>query len=360
MSARAPVRRNTAALLAPVAMTALFLGAGMSREVRGPVPMRPLPPAASSAAVAAVPASMAAVAVIEAAQPAVILDPASVAPIRALLPDASAAPPRLRADGPPPPAITAAAMLLLDDASGAVLVHDSGYTPLPPASLAKIATAILAIESQDLKAWVTVDVDSRTMRGSTVMGLVPGDRFTVRDLLYGLMLPSGNDAALALGRYVAGSDAAFVARMNALAERLGLAQTHFVNAHGLNAAGHLTSAHDLALLTRYAMTLPAFREVAGAQYWEAAGSRSVALYNVAGGPLRAVPGADAVKSGFTRQAGRTLVLSVTRDGHRLYAVILNDPQRDADAARLLAWAFAAFEWVDGAATVSTGAFPSGG
>ena len=177
------------------------------------------------------------------------------------------------------------------------------------------------------------------------MGLIPGDSFTVRDLLYGLMLPSGNDAAIALGRQVsAGSDADFVERMNGLATRLGLAETHFANPHGLNAPGHLTSAYDLALLMRYAMTLPAFREVVSTQYWEAAGSRSVPLWNVAGTSLRNVPGADAVKSGFTRQAGRTLVLSAVRDGHRLYAVVLNDPQRETDAGRLLAWAFSAFDW----------------
>jgi D-alanyl-D-alanine carboxypeptidase len=312
------------------------------------------------AAIAADPAPAVTAPAFDVAQPALAVEAVRTASVRALQPAAWAAPPQLRADGPPPPAITAAATLLLDDASGAVLVHTAGHTPLPPASLTKIATAILTIESQDLDTSVTVDVDSRTMRGSTVMGLVPGDRFTVRDLLYGLMLPSGNDAALALGRQVAGSDADFVARMNALAERLGLTETHFVNAHGLNAPGHLVSAYDLALLTRYAMRLPAFREVAGTQFWETTGSRSMALYNVAAGPLRAVAGADAVKSGFTRQAGRTMVLSATRDGHRLYAVVLNDTQRETDVARLLGWAFTAFEWADEPAAVSTSALSTGG
>lgn len=360
MSVRVAVGRNTAALIALLVIVAgLFVSAGASRGARAA--------AAPSRLEAPVEAAVAVVAEVSREQtgggpeqPARPVEKASAATGRALHPAASAAPPRLRADGPPPPLIGAAATLLLDDASGGVLVHESGHTPLPPASLTKIATAVLAIEGGDLDAWVAVDVDSRTMRGSTVMGLVPGDRFTVRDLLYGMMLPSGNDAALALGRHVAGSDAEFVARMNALAERLGLAETHFANAHGLNAAGHLVSAHDLGLLTRYAMTLPAFREVASTQYWEAAGSRLMPLYNVASGPLRTVPGADAVKSGFTRQAGRTLVLSATRDGHRLYAVILNDQQRETDAARLLNWAFAAFEWVDEPPVASAGASATGG
>lgn len=358
MTARAPVGRNTAALMAlAVAVGVLVAAAGLSRGAR----------AASVPAEAGSPGGLVTTgeaAAAELAAPDGSIPDASVRATskaeRTLQPAAWAQPPRLRADGPPPPAITASATLILDDASGAVLVHESGHTPLPPASLTKIATAVVVIESADLDAWVSVDVDSRTMRGSTVMGLVPGDRFTVRDLLYGMMLPSGNDAALALGRHVAGSDAEFVGRMNALADRLGLTGTRFANAHGLSAAGHLVSAHDLALLTRYAMTLPAFREVASTQYREAAGSRTMPLYNVAGGSLRAVRGADAVKSGFTRQAGRTLVLSAARDGHRLYAVILNDPQRETDAARLLNWAFAAFEWADEPVAASGGASAAGG
>src|SRR5205823_13637547 len=119
--------------------------------------------------------------------------------------------------------------------------------------------------------WVTNDVDSRAMRGSTVMGLIPGDQFTLRDLLYGMILPSGNDAALAIGRAVSGSDAAFVEQMNALVERLGLNESHFVNPHGLNAVGHETSAYDLAVLARYAMTLPEFRTIVSTTAWTARG-----------------------------------------------------------------------------------------
>lgn len=346
----------------------LLVGVDTSRDIRpldmsliaSAAPIVPEPTALASDSAPGAPTVSAITSVAVEVAPAAASVPAA-ASTRALYPASSAVPPRIRADGPPQPVIAAGALLLLDDASGAVLVHDGGHTPLPPASLTKIATAVLAIETLDLDATVTVDVDSRTMRGSTVMGLVPGDTFTVRDLLYGLMLPSGNDAAIALGRQVsAGSDADFVERMNALAGRLGLTETHFANPHGLNAAGHLTSAYDLAILTRYAMTLPAFREIAGTQFWEAAGSRSVPLWNVAGGSLRTVPGADAVKSGFTRQAGRTLVLTATRDGHRLYAVVLNDPQRETDAARLLGWAFSAFEWGAEPAVASVPTTPTGG
>ena len=252
--------------------------------------------------------------------------------------------PITRAGAPTPPATAAAAVVVLDEGSASVLYGVNGDAPLAPASLTKIATAIVALEHGDLDRRVVVDVDSRVMRGSTVMGLIPGDEFTLRDLLYGMMLPSGNDAALAVGRAVSGSDAAFVVEMNALAERLGLRDTHFVNPHGLNAPGHVTTARDLALLSRYAMSLPEFGAVVSATAYAARGSRTIEVANVINDVLYSIPGGDGVKSGFTRQAGRTLVASATRDGHRVYAVVLNDQQRLTDASALIEWAFAAHEW----------------
>ncbi len=126
--------------------------------------------------------------------PEATIEALAVAP-HALVPAATGPAPAAR--GLPPPGDTSAAVLLLDDASGTVLFERNGHRSLPPASLTKVVTAIVAIEQGDLDATVEVDVDSRTMRGSSVMGLQPGDRFTLRDLLYGLMLPSGNDAAIA-------------------------------------------------------------------------------------------------------------------------------------------------------------------
>ncbi len=245
----------------------------------------------------------------------------------------------------PAPAVAAVAALVMDEASAAVLYDKDGHTPLPPASLTKIATAVVAIEDGgDLDATVQTDVDSRTMRGSTVMGLEPGDQFSLRDLIYGLILPSGNDAALAIGRYISGSDQAFVERLNALLARLGLTEAHFTNAHGLGGGpDHVISAYDLALLSRYAMTLPFFREVVSTTAWVARGSRTIDLVNV-DTFLSSYSGADGVKTGYTRSAGRTLVASATRNGHRVYVVILNSSDRDNDARKLMNWAFANFRW----------------
>jgi D-alanyl-D-alanine carboxypeptidase len=258
-----------------------------------------------------------------------------------LLPGPWQAPPATNAIAPPP--FTAASAVVLDEASGAVLFEKGAHERRAPASLTKIATAIIALERGDLDAAVTVDVDSRTMYRSTVMGLIPGDTFTLRDLLYGMMLPSGNDAALAVGRHLAGSDAAFVTEMNALAERLGLWDTHFANPHGLGAPDHLTSARDLAMLSRYAMSVPGFAEIVGTGTWTASGSRTISFYNL-NGFLYQYPGADGLKTGYTRRAGLTIAASAMRDGNRVYVVLLNAPQREADAYALMDWAFASFQW----------------
>jgi D-alanyl-D-alanine carboxypeptidase len=268
--------------------------------------------------------------------------PESPPAVPQLIPAASAPAP-VNAGGAEPPAISALSAVVMDEASGEVLYDRDAHRALAPASLTKIATAIVALERGDMDALVEADVDSTQMRSSTVMGLLPGDTFRLRDLMYGLMLPSGNDAALAIGRAVAGSDAAFVAQMNLLAARLGLRDTRFENPHGLGNRRHLTSAYDLALLTRYAMTFPLFRELAGTGGWKAEGSRTLWLGNL-NTFLFTYPGADGVKTGYTRSAGKTIVASAVRNGHRLYAVVLNAPNREQDAAALLDWAFANFRW----------------
>lgn len=236
------------------------------------------------------------------------------------------------------PAVEAKAAVVIDGTTGMVLSQQDAHLALPPASLTKMVTAILAIEEGDLDAWVKTEVDSRQMPGSSLMGLLPGDCFRLRDLVYGLMLPSGNDAALAIARYVAGSDQAFVERMNGLMTRLGLKDSHFVNPHGLDAAGHTASAYDLAMVARYAMALPFFAQVVSTPQWSANGSRTINLPNV-NGFLMSYSGADGVKTGFTDAAGRTLVASATRDGRRVFVALLNAPDRYGDAGKLLDWAF---------------------
>jgi D-alanyl-D-alanine carboxypeptidase (penicillin-binding protein 5/6) len=269
-------------------------------------------------------------------------EPARVSPgSTTLTPDPRA--PAPTPTGTPAPSVSAAAVAVLDEASGAVLYTMNASRPMHPASLTKIATAVLALECGALDESITADVDSRAMKSSTVMGLLPGDQFTLQDLLYGLMLPSGNDAALAVGRHIAGSDAAFVEMMNALATRLGLEDTHFANAHGVSTRGHLSTAHDLALLARHAMGIPEFREIVGTRTHVASGTRTIDLSNV--NPfLVTYHGADGVKTGYTWRSGRTMLASATRDGHRVYVVLLNAPEMEKDAQALMDWAFSSFRW----------------
>jgi len=246
--------------------------------------------------------------------------------------------------GGPAPEIDALSAIVVDEASGAVLYSHNPDTRLPPASLTKIVTTILAIERSDLDAWVRTDIDLADLDvDSSLMGLLADDCFTVRDLLYGLMLRSGNDAALAIARHVAGSDEAFVGAMNALVRRLGLTGTQFANPHGLHGDAQYSTSYDLAMLTRYAMTLPTFAEISRSHAWTTAGSQVIDMRTL-NAFLSSYDGADGVKTGWTEEAGPTLVASATRDGQRVYVVLLNAPDRNTHAAALLDWAFTDHDW----------------
>ncbi len=244
----------------------------------------------------------------------------------------------------PPPLLAAGAALVLDGDSGAVLFEKDGHTPLPPASTTKILTAMVALERGRLDDEVNVTLDDRAYWGS-VMGLRTGDRFTLRDLLYGLMLPSGNDAAYVIAVHIAGSERDFAGLMNQRMRELGLTENDFINASGLGRTEtNKVSAYDLAQVTRHAMTNPEFATLAGARAWTARGSRVIGMRNL-NGLLFSYPGADGVKIGYGgRSAGNTIVASAVRGGKRLYVVLLNVPDRDGESIRLFNWAFAVHTW----------------
>ncbi len=185
----------------------------------------------------------------------------------------------LARDAAPPPPITARTAVVIDGETGRVLYDLRAHDRMRPASTTKIMTAILAIERGDLDRQVISDVDASAMVGSSVMGLVPGAPITVRDLLYGLMLPSGNDAAVQLAMSTSGSVEAFVAVMNEKAATLGLRETHFGNPHGLDQRAHYSSAFDLSQLARYAMNNPVFAEIAGTRSHRLAPPWDYDLYN---------------------------------------------------------------------------------
>ena len=238
-----------------------------------------------------------------------------------------------------PPAITATAGMMVDLDAGQTLYSRHAHDALPPASTVKIMTALLTLQQADLADPVWVSPHAAATGGSR-MGLVPGETLTVLDLLYGLLLPSGNDAAVALAEHVAGDQAAFVAGMNRAGAALDLAETHFVNPHGLDDPAQTTSAADLVKLTQAALAYPAFADIVSRTGAQVAG-RSLTGTNEL---LAIYPGADGVKTGTTAAAGECLVASVTRRGHRLLVVVLGSQDRYADVRALLDFAASGWRW----------------
>ncbi len=254
----------------------------------------------------------------------------------------------VRKPGTPDPDITTDHVIVVDGDSGAVLFQRNAYQPIAPASLTKIMTAILGIEHGRLSDKVKVDVDAGSMAGSSLMGLEPWFDVTFQDLLYGLMLASGNDAALAIGRYVATTDEKFVKLMNEKARSLGLRCTRFANPHGLDAPGHYSCPADMVTMSRYAMQYPEFRKVVATRSYEVLGSNIDYTIDNLNPILNAYPGADGVKTGDTDNAGKCLVATASENGHRIYVAFMRSEAGTAyDGARLLNWAFNSFEWPPG-------------
>ncbi|ULO09269.1 D-alanyl-D-alanine carboxypeptidase [Paenibacillus sp. 19GGS1-52] len=234
----------------------------------------------------------------------------------------------------------ARAAALIDVESGRILYSSRGDEPMLIASLTKIMTALVAIENGDLTSKVKVGKNAFAKEGSSLF-LKMGEEMTLENMLYGLMLRSGNDAATAIAEHVGGSEEGFVYMMNAKAEELGLTHTHFANPHGLDAEGHYSTANDLAVLTAYALHNPVFKEIVKTpektadnpeEKWDYKWSNKNKM-------LRLYEGADGVKTGYTKKALRCLVSSATRNGQQLVVVTLNDGDDWNDHASLLNFGF---------------------
>ncbi|MCI9484624.1 MAG: D-alanyl-D-alanine carboxypeptidase [Clostridiaceae bacterium] len=234
-------------------------------------------------------------------------------------------------------AVNAKSAIVLDGLTGAVYFELNADEQLPMASTTKIMTAIVTIELGDLDREYEVKREYTLVEG-TSMSLREGERLTIRDTLWGLLMLSGNDAALALAGEGGGMEN-FVAKMNAKAHELGLENTHFDNPHGLDSEGHYTTARELALLAAYALRDETFREIVSSTSHSAAG-RSMTNHNKL---LRTYDGACGVKTGYTRRAGRCLVSAAERSGRRIVVVTLNDPDDWKDHAELLDLGFSKFE-----------------
>ncbi|MDR4948450.1 D-alanyl-D-alanine carboxypeptidase family protein [Neobacillus cucumis] len=222
--------------------------------------------------------------------------------------------------------VSAASAVLMEQKSGRVLFEKDAHTKRRIASITKIMTAILAIESGKMDRYVKVSEQATRAEGSSVY-LKPGEKIKLKDLVYGLMLRSGNDTAVAIAEYVGGSVDGFAYLMNQKAREIGMVDTHFANPHGLDDhEDHYSSAYDMALLMRYAMRNKTFQTISGTKVYRAPNptedwdrvwrnkNRLLTKYKFATGG----------KTGYTKLAKRTLVTTATKGDMNLIAVTLND------------------------------------
>ena len=237
----------------------------------------------------------------------------------------------------PAKAVSAEKAYVLDAVSGRVLFEKNADAQSLIASTTKIMTALIVCEQCNVLDRMRIPKEAVGIEGSS-MYLKEGEILTVQELLYGLMLSSGNDAAVALAIYCGGTVEGFAELMNDKARLLGLTGTHFENPNGLDSPNHYSTARDLAVLAKYAMENPIFRQTVSTKSLTV-GQRYLTNHNKL---LWRVEGADGVKTGFTKAAGRILVSSATRDGRRIIAVTINDGNDWTDHAALLEAGFSRF------------------
>lgn len=252
-----------------------------------------------------------------------------------------------------PPKIQAEAAILMDAKTGQILYEKNSRIRSAPASTTKVLTAIIAIESGHLDDEVRVSLRAASTGGSS-MHLNPGQRISLRELVTGLLLRSGNDAAIAIAEHLSGSVENFVSLMNHKAELLNALDSHFVNPHGLSAAEHYSTAFDLAWITRYALTNSIFAEIVNTRetsidWLDKRGKEHDQNLRNTNKLLWLLEEVDGVKTGTTNQAGPCLISSATRGNQQLIAVVLHDHSRWNDSMQLLKHGFDAYELYEYAA-----------
>ena len=238
--------------------------------------------------------------------------------------------------------------LIYDRASGRILYEKNGNKQTPMASTTKIMTAIVVLENANLKDTVTITSKAAGTGGSR-LGLKKDDKITVNDLLYGLMLRSGNDAAVALAIHIGGSIEGFAQMMNDKAKEMGLTNSHFVVPHGLDNEGHYTTAYELAKMADYALNVAKFKEIVSCQTATIYINGYAKVINNTNQLLGSVSGVYGVKTGFTNGAGRCLVSSCKRDDLDIITVIIGadtTKMRTADTIKLIQYAYENFEIIN--------------
>ena len=241
---------------------------------------------------------------------------------------------------------SAKAAVLIEQKTGAVLYAQNETAPFPMASTTKVMTALMVLEYGRLDEVVTTSRNAFGVPGTSIY-LSLGEKLTLEQMLYGLMLASGNDAAVAIAEHIGGSVDAFCRRMTERAAELGCRDTVFKTPHGLPNSIHHTTAYDLALIAREAMRYPLFRKIVSTQRatipWE--GRAYNRILNNKNRLLSSYEGATGIKTGYTRAAGRCLVFGAERNGLEVVGVVLNCPNWFDEAAKVMDYGFANYRYV---------------
>ncbi len=247
----------------------------------------------------------------------------------------------------PSPSLSAESAVLIEAESGAIVYEKNAHTRLPMASTTKIMTALVALELASPDTVICVDVRAVGIEGSSIY-LCEGEKLTLEQLLYALMLESANDAAIAIALGLAKDEEAFVDEMNAKATSLGLSNTHFANPHGLDAEAHYTTAYELARITQAALQNPLLKTIVSTRkttipHQDTNAVRLLVNHNKM---LRQYDGCIGVKTGFTQKSGRCLVSAAERDGVTMIAVTIDSPDDWNDHTKLLDYGFANYRRVE--------------
>ena len=240
------------------------------------------------------------------------------------------------------PDLTATSVYVYDLGTGVVLYEKDPHHRLKMASLTKIMTSLVALDYYDTDSVLLVK-NGQSANGSTAK-LKKGDKLIASDLLYALLVPSGNDAAITLAENYPGGYQAFIDRMNSKAVEMGLRNTHFVNVSGVESQNHYTSAYDISMIAKAALSRPQFSQIVSTQ--------KVTIKSLKGNlyPLETTnillgeQGIYGVKTGWTPEAGECLVILAEKDGHQVIISLLNSQDRFGEAQSLFDWIFQNYSW----------------
>lgn len=241
--------------------------------------------------------------------------------------------------------VSATGIVVQDLTSGVYLYRRNSTEELSPASTTKILTALVALDTYSLDDVVTV---THLMNDGQTMGLVQNEQITVENLLYGMLIESGNDAGYALAEHYPGGLDAFIAAMNAKAQQLHLSMSHFVNPVGFDDPAHKTTAEDMARLASFALTNKTIAKMVAIPQITVSDVTHTYFHKLSNVNelLGKIPGVAGIKTGWTEEAGENLITLMERNGRRVIIVVLHSKDRFGDTVKLINWTFANYQWED--------------